>query len=126
MYHFTPWYVEKKKYRERPPDDWVPSELTQLHAKKCRETSPEYCFGQTIEPDREQLYWYERKRSAAAKRKSLNRFLANYCSTHNESFQHSTEGSFDYETLERLRLGTMVGVPYIPDLKNQGSAGFVQ
>jgi hypothetical protein len=116
-YHFTPWYVEKRKYREHPPLDWQPSPLTQLHAEKCRETSPLYCFGNTLSPGREQLYWYERRRARAQKAKTLSLFLANYCATSEESFQHQQEGSFTYETLEKLRLSSHPGVPYEPQIQ---------
>jgi len=104
-YVFIPWYAERTKYRLHPPDNWSPSQITRLHADKVRATSHEWCQ-RVVELDREQLYWYETRRSSAQKANELNLFLTNYCATPEESFQHSTVASFSPELLDRLRLGT--------------------
>lgn len=112
VYHFTPWYVEKKKYWAIPPDDWKPNKMTELHLEKCRNTSPEFCFGKTVTPTWEQLYWYEKNRESAMEEGTLNYFLANYCATPEESFQHSGISAFPTEWLEEQRARVQSGVPY--------------
>lgn len=106
-YIFAPWYIEPKKNRAFPPTNWKPSDMTMKHAKKVYETSREYT-GRDVLLDLEQLYWYETEREAALRRGKLNIFLTNYCATPEESFQHTGQSQFSVETLERIRLGTLV------------------
>jgi hypothetical protein len=106
-YCFVPWYIETKKYRARPPDNWRPSEISLLHAKLVYETSPEWCGGKAVMLPREQLYWYETSRAEYQEAGKLNLYLTNFCATPEESFQHSGSSSFTPECLEWCRL--MVG-----------------
>jgi hypothetical protein len=110
-YVFIPWYVESTKYRAKPPENWRPSELSLLHAKKIHDTSPEFA-GRRIFLPREQLYWYETERAAALQAGELNLFLTNYAATPEESFQHTNQSAFSPELLEALRLETRMGTPY--------------
>jgi len=103
-YIFIPWYTEVTKYRAKHPTNWNPSETTLLHARKVHETSPEFLHGEHVTLTKEQLYWYETSRYSALKTGELNIFLTNYCATPEESFQHTNESAFPFETLERLRL----------------------
>ena len=107
-YCFWPWYVNARKYRAKPPDDWKPSELTLLHAKKVHETSHEW-VGRDVLLPKEQLYWYEAERASAKRLGELNLFLTNYATTPEESFQHSTLSAFSTELLEEFRLQTQMG-----------------
>jgi hypothetical protein len=111
IYIFVPWYAEKTKYRRTPPPDWVPSQLTDLHAKKVYERSTEF-VGRAVVLDQEQLYWYETERQAMQRAGQLNFFLTNYCATPEESFQHSGVSAFPPEFLERARLEASIGVPH--------------
>ncbi len=108
VYVFIPWYAEPSKYRATPPADWVPSEVAMLHAQKIHETSAEF-IGHSLMIPRENLYWWESTREEYRRAGNLNFFLTNYCSTPEESFQHSGVSAFDAELLEQLRLGSTVG-----------------
>ena len=105
-YIFAPWYIEPRKNRSHPPDQWTPSEMTMKHARKVYETSREYT-GRDVLLERDQLYWYETEREAARRRGKLNLFLTNYCATPEESFQHTGNSQFGVEVLEKIRLGTV-------------------
>lgn len=106
-YVFIPWYIEPKRWRRTPPPLWAPSSTTELHAKKVEETSSLFTLdGSSVILDREQLYWYETMRSQYYKEGALAEFLTNYCATPEESFQHSTQGAFDTETIDALALRT--------------------
>lgn len=109
---FIPWYVEASKYNAHPPADWKPTDLSMKYAQHIYETSPEFCFGKQVLLSREKLYWYETTRNEYQARNSLNIFFSNYAATPEESFQHSTRSAFDYETLERLRMGVRDGAAY--------------
>lgn len=109
---FIPWYVEEAKYNARPPADWKPTDLSMKTAQHIYETSPEFCFGKAVLLSRDKLYWYESTRNEYQARNSLNLFFSNYANTPEESFQHTTRSAFDYETLERLRMGTRDGSAY--------------
>ncbi len=106
-YVFVPWYAERTKYRRKPPEGWTPSQHSQLHARKVHETSHEW-VGRTVDLPTDQLYWYETARASAQKAGELNLFLTNYCSTPDESFQHTTSSAFSSELLDKLRLETTV------------------
>lgn len=109
---FIPWYVEDTKYNAQPPADWRPTDLSIKTAEHINETSPEFCFGKAVMLSREKLYWYETTRNEYQARNSLNIFFSNYANTPEESFQHTTRSAFDYETLERLRMGARDGLAY--------------
>lgn len=112
-YVFIPWYAcwndmtKVFKYSLTPPFDWKPSNVTELHARKVKETSAVWT-GHTVELSREQLYWYETGRESARKDDALNYFLTSYCATPEESFQHTTKSAFSHEMIERLRFGTSI------------------
>lgn len=101
-YCFVPWYAEPKKYRRMPLPNWVPSEVSLLHAKKVYAVSPEF-IGKNVTLSKEQLYWWESTRAEHMEKGELNYFLASYCSNPEESFQHVATSAFDAELLERLR-----------------------
>lgn len=111
VYSFVPYYAEPKKYRRAAPADWVPTELTLMHAKKVYETSREF-VGSDVLLARDNLYWYETTRKEAQEGGKLNLFLTNYAATPEESFQHTTVSAFSTEVIEKIRLGTRVGTPY--------------
>ena len=111
VYLFVPYYVNSEKYVANPPFDWVPSDLTMLHAKRVYETSREF-VGKDVMLSRQSLFWYESEYKSAIQRGSLNFFLTNHCSTPEESFQHSAQSAFSPEVIQRLRLNTTHGVPY--------------
>ena len=111
VYVFVPYYAEKKKYRRLPPPAWTPSELTMLHAKKVYETSREFT-GNDVLLSKETLYWYETTRQEYQDAGKLNLFLTNYAATPEESFQHTNISAFSTEVIEKIRLGTKLGVPY--------------
>lgn len=103
-YCFIPWYAEPKKYLRTPPVNWKPSEVAMLHARHVHDTSREF-VGKDVYLTREQLYWWESTRKEYQESGSLNYFLANYCCTPEESFQHSGISAFPTEFLEKSRLG---------------------
>ena len=107
---FVPWYAEPKKYRAAVPSGWVPATVTKLHARMVEDTSHLYCFGRRVTLEKEQLYWWESTRDEYQQKGKLNIFLTNYCSTPNESFQHTGVSPFQTELLEKLRAGTSVPV----------------
>ena len=101
-YLFVPWYAESTRYRRNPPGDWTPSSSTLLHAQRVEESSPEFMAGRTVRLDKAQLYWYETKRDYYTKNDELAQFLANWCATPEEAFQHATGGAFQITTIETL------------------------
>jgi hypothetical protein len=111
-YCFVPWYAEKNKYMAYPSPDWAPNAETVAMANRIESTSREF-MGYDYSPTREQLYWYERAYSAAIEDRSLNYFLANFCATPEESFQHSGVSIFSAERLQLLRSGEATPSPYI-------------
>lgn len=102
---FVPWYINPFKYRRVPPEGWTPNPHSLLHAAKVRETSPEY-LGRMVDLSREQLYWWETTREEYRKKGSLTFFLTNYPATLEESFQHSGNSIFDFETIDHYRTRT--------------------
>jgi hypothetical protein len=108
---FVPWYSEAKKYRREPSPDWVPSQLSLLHAQKVHDTSAEFT-GHSVMLGREQLYWYETTRDEYQKGNNLRFFLTNYPATPEESFQHSTNAPFGVEFLDELRTRARPGAAY--------------
>lgn len=107
---FIPWYAEPGKYRAAPPEGWVPTTVTKLHAQVVYDTSTLYCFGKRVTLSREQLYWWESTRDEYQRKGVLNIFLANFCATVEESFQHAGVSPFQTELLEKLRGRTSVPV----------------
>jgi hypothetical protein len=101
-YLFVPVYIEPKKYRRKPPENWVPQTLTLEYARKVGETSPRV-IGRVFEPEREHIYWWESTRQEYLEMGSLSIFLTNYAATPEESFQFSTAGALNPELLEQLR-----------------------
>lgn len=111
IYLFVPWYAEPAKYRRQPPEGWQPSQIALDHARKVHETSTEW-VGHPVLLSKEQLYWWESEREAYRKDGKLRFFLANWCATPEESFQHAGCSAFPDEYLERVRLQTQIGIPY--------------
>lgn len=112
-YIFMPWYMLETKYASLAPDSWFPAEVTIRHSEVVRNTSPEWAGGKTVRLTREQMYWYELNRADYQRKGILNRFLANYCATPDESFQHLEASAFPPELLEQLRLNAEYRpVPY--------------
>lgn len=115
LYIFTPWYIEKKKYRRAAPDDWRPNQVTIEHAELVERTSPEHT-GEKVVLTRDQLYWWQTEYSLHKKEGSLHIFLSNYCATPEQSFQHSTRSALPLETIERMRATAIMGMPYLPEV----------
>jgi hypothetical protein len=110
-YVFIPYYAEPDKYRRQPPEGWTPNEVSLLHAQKVYDTSPEF-VGQHVMLSREKLYWWESTRAEAQQANTLNFFLTNFCSTPEESFQHSGQSAFSAELLEDMRLHARPGAAH--------------
>lgn len=102
---FVPYYAEPQKYRRKPPEGWVPTEVSMLHAKRVFETSQEY-IGRALMLPKEQLYWWETTREEYRRKNELHFFLTNYCATVEESFQHSGHRIFPPELIESMRSQT--------------------
>lgn len=108
---FIPWYAEASKYRRQPPVNWEPSQEALLHAQKVHDTSFEY-MGRIVMLEKPQLYWWETTRIEHQQGNKLAEFLANYCATYEESFQHSGQGAFSVELLDELRTAAHAGTPF--------------
>jgi hypothetical protein len=102
-YCFWPWYINKSKYRAKPPENWYPSKVTQLHADLVRATSHQY-VGHSVELSLPQLYWYEMNYQNAREKGELNLWLMNYAATAAQSFQFANVGAFDTELLDEFRM----------------------
>jgi len=111
-YLFVPWYAEPSKYIRYAPDRWEPNDFTKEHAKMVEATSPEFMRGRTVRLSKEQMYYWETEREAYRREGTLNIFLANYCATPEQSFQHSGTSSFDPELLEMLEFKCREPIPY--------------
>src|SRR5882672_2505710 len=110
-YVFIPWYAEVTKYHRTPPVDWKPAETTFNHIARVYETSPEF-MGRNVQLTPAQAWWWESTRADYMKGNNLSFFLTNFCSTPEESFQHSGQSAFDPILLDSLRGGVQKGVPY--------------
>lgn len=99
---FIGWYIEKRKYWLPAPVSWQPSSETLAHAGRIELTSSRW-VGSTVTPTREQLYWYERRRSAMAKAGRLGEFLGEFPAEPEEAFQHAGRSIFTVEQVERLK-----------------------
>lgn len=106
-YAFIPWYMNMTKYRANVPDLWTPDEHTQRHAELIERTSPEFFDGNTIHPNRSQLYWWETNRASHVRRGELAEFLTNYPATPEQSFQSSSQGALPPELIEIMEQEVM-------------------
>lgn len=111
IYTFIPYYAEVTKYRRQPPLGWKPSEVSMLHAQKVYDTSHEF-IGHAYMLPRETLYWWESTRAEYQKGGNLSFFLTNFCSSPEESFQHSGQSAFGPELLDDLRSHARTGSAY--------------
>jgi hypothetical protein len=109
---FIPWYAEPGKYRAYPHEGWAPSPATLHHAELVENSSPRFMSGKTIRLSPEQLYWYEREYESARESGALNLFLANYCATPEESFQHGGVSTFSMDVLQSQQAHCFDPVPY--------------
>lgn len=133
---FLPWYVGTDIYptpadqRKRPiPAGWIPADRTIAHAERARAyvlTNPllfQYLAhgNRDWQMPRSQMWWWEIGYATAKEKKTLNIFLAEYCSDDFEAFQSSNIPVIDPEILlgyqERTRnpigVYTVIG-PDIP------------
>lgn len=93
---FVPAYAEPMRWsRGYVPPSWEPAEETLKYAEKIERTSHKYMNGKTVIPTRNHLLWWEEERQIAIDTGTLNVFLANYCVTPEESFQHASGGAFN-------------------------------
>lgn len=101
---FVPAYAEPNRWsRGHVPLGWEPSEETRKYGEEIERTSHKYMNGQTITPTRNHLLWYEEERQIAIDTGTYNLFLANYCVTPEESFQHSEGGAFNSLVVSSLK-----------------------
>lgn len=119
-YIFTPWYIERKKYRRAASDDWRPNQATIEHAELVERTSLEYCAEKVI-LTRDQLYWWQTEYMQHKKEGTLHIFLSNYCATPEQSFQHSTRSALPLETIEWMRSTALMGMPYEAELSRRAA-----
>lgn len=111
---FLPWYVGTDLYptaaelRQRPiPADWVPLDRTIKHAERARAyvtTDPlllKYLAkgNRHWQLPREQMWWWESGYESHRQSKTLNLFLAEFCSDDFEAFQSSNVPVIDPEIL---------------------------
>lgn len=132
---FLPWYVGTDLYptdaelRQRPvPPDWIPLDRTIKHAERAREyvTTDPLLFKYLAKGDRSwqmpraQMWWWETGYESARQNKTLNLFLAEYCSDDFEAFQSSNIPVIDPEILlgyqERTRNPLAVYTIIGPDI----------
>jgi hypothetical protein len=102
IYSFTPWYINHGKNRLIAPDNWTPLEITQKHGELVERTSIEFA-GETIRPNRNQLYWWETEYQLNRSQGTLHIFFSNYPATPEQSFQHTAQTALPVETIDRLR-----------------------
>lgn len=111
-YIFVPWYTNTLKYRDNSPDNWIPDEHTIKHAELIARTSPEFCDGKSVQPTRDQLYWWEKTRALHASNGELASFLANHPATPEQSFTNWAQGALPVELIEKMELETCPARPY--------------
>ena len=100
---FIPWYVEKRKYSLKYPADWVPSESTVAHARRCEETAQEWT-GHGVKLTKAQLYWYEITRASYEAKGDLKTFIEEFGAVDDEEcFQHSGYSIFSVELQQAIR-----------------------
>lgn len=95
-------YAVPSKYSLRAPDTWIPSTTTLSWATKAEAESPQWCFGETIRPTREQLYWYETTRAFYEAKDKLHEFLKEYPADPEECFQYAGTSIFTIGELARI------------------------
>ena len=115
---FIPYYAEPTKYRRRAPEGWKPTEVSMQHAQKVYETSARF-VGKTVILPKDTLYWWESTRAEYQEKGSLNLFLTNFCSTPEESFQHTTQSAFAPELLDELRMRSVTHPPSYEIMETQ-------
>lgn len=109
---FLPWFTGSDIY---PKKDWVrmkrehidrfnPSESVLHHAKAAEafvESDPllRKYLGAGWRMSKEQMFWYETKRDEYRDKGILNKFLAEYCSSSEESFQSTNISVFDTDDI---------------------------
>lgn len=111
---FLPWYFGVDIYptatearQVPPPRDWVPLDRTLLHAERARKAvlaNPLWFkYLAKSNPDwqlpRDQLWYYERERESAVKKKALNKFLAEMPADANEAFQNTNISVIDQDVI---------------------------
>jgi hypothetical protein len=100
---FIPWWAEAKKYSLPAPAGWSPAPPTLQHARRAELSAPEI-MGHAVTLTRDQLYWYERRKSAMAKANRLSEFLEEYPAEPEEAFQRSGHSIFSAEEIDRLQV----------------------
>lgn len=118
VYVFTPHYINQNKNRLPAPDGWTPEPITVEHAQLIERTSYEFA-GVKVIPDRDHLYWWETEYMLNRRLGTLHIFLTNYPATPEQSFQHSTRSALPIDTIEWMRTGAKLGMPYLPEVRNQ-------
>lgn len=100
---FVPCYAEPQRWSvPYVPEGWEPDDDTKAYAQQIELTSPKYMNGRTVRATKEHLFWWERERKVAIETGTLNLFLANYCATPEESFQHASGGAFNSLIITQL------------------------
>jgi hypothetical protein len=99
---FIPWWAEPKKYSLPAPPEWTPTAVTLSHARRAEEIGPSF-VGHAVHLTRDQLYWYERRRTAMAKANRLSEFLEEFPAEPEEAFQHSGRSIFGADEIARLQ-----------------------
>ncbi len=112
IYAFIPWYLNRRKYRANPPDDWRPEDHTIRHAELVARTSSEFTDGISVKLERDQLFWWESMRAMLARNGELATFLTNYPATPEQSFQSPNMGALPVELIEEMETEIVGGTPY--------------
>ena len=99
---FIPWWAEPKKYSLPAPVEWSASPTTLSHARRAETVGPEF-VGHPVKLTRDQLYWYERRKSAMAKANRLSEFLEEYPAEPEEAFQRSGRSIFSADQIDYLQ-----------------------
>lgn len=105
IYVFTPWYINWLKNRLQPPEGWEPNAATKEHAELVERTSAEYA-GETVRPNRTQMYWWETEYMLNRQMGTLHIFLSNYPATPEQSFQYPGASALPLECVEWMRAGS--------------------
>jgi hypothetical protein len=95
-------YAVPSKYSIPAPVGWSPSDSTKAWALKAEAESPQWCFGETIRPTKDQQYWYESTRAFYEAKDKLHEFLKEYPSDPEECFQYAGTSIFTIGELARI------------------------
>jgi hypothetical protein len=95
-------YAVPSKYSIPAPAGWAPSDSTKAWALKAEAESPQWCFGETIRPTKDQQYWYESTRAFYEAKDKLHEFLKEYPSDPEECFQYAGTSIFTIGELARI------------------------